>query len=530
MKHIKKVLALALALAMVLAMSTLAVSADGTKKITLKGGKAGHTYTLYQVFKGTVEENTLTNIQWGSGVTDVFKATKSTAAAYAEEIKEENDARATAQALISANALTSGTEKTLNEDGDVVFDNLEDGYYVVVDTNGNNTAQEGDYSSAVIVEVVKTIEINLKGSAATAEKKVKDVNDTLATSESNPTGWQDSADYDIGDAVPFLLKAKVADNVAAYKKYHITFQDTQSSGLNEPESFTIQIPAPTQNETITLAYNATQAVTKEVTFGEGENAVTVVVKAEKVTPDTGKTFAIKVSFENKVEGKYLPASLNRSEIDVEYTSVLNSSAVMGKAGNPNEMFIYYSSNPESATDSEEGKTPVDKVIVFTYSLKVNKTDEINTPLKGAGFTLYKKNSAGNYEAVGSEVKGEDITSFVWTGLDDGSYKLEETTVPAGYNKATDITFDITAEHDVDLANPQLTAIGVSNITPEGTTFSINLEPGESEANISTTVVNKSGAELPTTGGIGTVIFYVVGAALVIGCGIVLISRRRVSGK
>ena len=550
-----------------------------TKTITLTGGKAGHTYTLYQVFTGKVDGTQLTNVQWGNGVTDTFKGTKSTAAAYAKEVADANDARATAQALITAGALTNGTAKTLTADGNVVFDNLAEGYYVVVDTNGNTTPKEGDYSSAIIVQVVKDVNMALKGSAPTSEKKVKDINDSLAVTEgTNPTGWQDSADYDIGDDVPFQLKATTADNVAAYKKYHITFQDKQSAGLDAPASFTITVPGTT--ETMSLAYDATAAVTKEVTLGTGENAVTVVVKAEKATPAEGRTFAIKVSFENKVTGALLPADLSSKPILVEYTSKLNNSAKLGSTGNPNEMYITYSSNPESADDSEEGKTPDDKVIVFTYNLKVDKTDEDGNALKGAGFTLYKKNGAGTYVAVGSEVKGTDLTTFTWTGLDDGDYKLEETTVPTGYNKAQDVTFTVEATHDPESTDPKLTKLEVKNVTPttatisadkdatgeaiasdsytqatkydanatyytesEGTynqatvadadafaagTFYTKTTETNMSANLSTTIINKSGATLPETGGIGTTIFYIIGAILVIGAGVVLVTRRRMS--
>ena len=131
MKKFKKIMALAIAMVMVLSMS-MAVFADPadptetdppatstTKTITLTGGKAGHTYTLYQVFTGKVDGTQLTNVQWGNGVTDTFKGTKSTAAAYAKEVADANDARATAQALITAGALTNGTAKTLTADGNV---------------------------------------------------------------------------------------------------------------------------------------------------------------------------------------------------------------------------------------------------------------------------------------------------------------------------------------------------------------------------------------------------------------------------
>ena len=237
-------------------------------------------------------------------------------------------------------------------------------------------------------------------------------------------------------------------------------------------------------------------------------------------------------------------------------------------------------NPESADDSEEGKTPDDKVIVFTYNLKVDKTDEDGNALKGAGFTLYKKNGAGTYVAVGSEVKGTDLTTFTWTGLDDGDYKLEETTVPTGYNKAQDVTFTVEATHDPESTDPKLTKLEVKNVTPttatisadkdatgeaiasdsytqatkydanatyytesEGTynqatvadadafaagTFYTKTTETNMSANLSTTIINKSGATLPETGGIGTTIFYIIGAILVIGAGVVLVTRRRMS--
>ena len=77
-------------------------------------------------------------------------------------------------------------------------------------------------------------------------------------------------------------------------------------------------------------------------------------------------------------------------------------------------------------------------------LIVNKIDNHEHALKGAGFTLYKKNIQGNYVEIGTELKGEDMTTFTWTHLDDGDYKLVESTVPAGYNKMNDIIFSISA--------------------------------------------------------------------------------------
>ena len=529
MKRTKRIFAifmtLALAMSMLIVSSAVSFAADGDKTITLTGGKAGHTYTLYQIFTGKVENGQLTNIQWGANAPDSMKTGGKTAAAAAKEISTQNDARAFAKSL---NLTGDGLgKKTLAADGNVVFENVPEGYYVIIDTNGNETVTENDYSSAIIVEVVEDVNGALKGDAPTSEKKVDDKNDS-DTSQDAIT-WEDSADYDIGDAVPFQLKATTASNVAMYKKYHITFQDKQSDGLDAPETFTITVPGT--QETLSLSYSATEAVTKTVTFGSGESAVAVNVSAQKVTPDEGRTFAIKVTFEAP-EGKLLPAALNDQDILVHYSSVLNTNAKIGSEGNPNQMYIKYSSNPESTDDSEEGKTPDDKVIVFTYKFVVDKTDETGTALKGAGFTLSKKQADGTYAAVGSEVKGSDLTTFVWKGLDDGEYKLEETTVPDGYTKAQDITFKVVATHDPDNANPALQTLVVQDVTPSTATFTVDKDAGDTDAhgNIYTGIANKSGATLPETGGIGTIIFYVLGSLLVVGCGIVLISKRRMESR
>ena len=172
MKNMKKLLALVIAVAMVLAMGVSVFAAEG-KTITLKGAKAGHTYTLYQIFTGTVEEDgkTLTNIQWGADANAAYKAAYATAASAAKAIAQQNDARKTAQDLIANSYLGTGTPKAVTVDGDVVFDGLAEGYYVIVDTITGTVAEEGDYSSAYIVQLVKDIEPDVKGSGATSDKR-----------------------------------------------------------------------------------------------------------------------------------------------------------------------------------------------------------------------------------------------------------------------------------------------------------------------------------------------------------------------
>ena len=562
MKKFSKILSVALLVALVLSLGVANAFADPgdtasgesgepetpaatTKTITLTGGKAGHTYTLYQVFTGktTETDGELTDIQWGSDVTDTFKATKDTAAAYAKEIADSADARATAQALIANNALTGGTAKTLTTDGTVVFDGLAEGYYIVIDTNGNVNPIEGDYSSAVIVQVVKNVEMKLKGDGATSDKKVKDINDSTG----DESEYQDSADYDIGDAVPFQLTATTANNVAAYKKYHVTFQDTQSEGLDNPTSWTVTVLGKTftLNAETTTANDTTNKGTK--------------ITVEKITPAQGKTFAIKVTFEPTAENAvYLDAECNSTTITVDYSSVLNQNAKLGVEGNPNTSNILYSNNPEDEDDSDEGKTPDKTVVVFTYKTVVDKIDETGAALKGAQFVLYKEvaNSSVTGAKQGSAITFadgvehskidaekyyveagiktvNDEVQFDFKGIDDGTYVLVETVVPVGYNPFQSVEFTVSATHT---GNPKtLTLEGTAPFTNANSTtgnVDVDKKNGDKHAEVPgelyTEVENNSGTVLPSTGGIGTTIFYVVGGVLVLAAIILLVTKKRMS--
>ncbi len=567
MKKFSKILSVALLVALVLSFGAMAY-ADGegegnnqglvdpvtnpeggegggattpvTRTITLNKGKAGHTYTAYQIFIGetTSTEDELINIQWGADAPDALKTQYETAAAAADAI---TDARAFAQGLSLTGDGTA--QQTLTEDGTVTFENLAEGYYVIIDSNGNQAAVEGDYSSAVIVQVVANVTMDLKGSGSTSEKKVKDVNDSVANSE---TDWQDSADYDIGDFVPFQLKATTADNVAAYKKYHITFQDTQSAGLDMPTSWTVTV----LGKTFTL--NATTTSANATT----DNGTKITV--EKVDPESGKTFAIKVTFEPTGENvTYLKAECNSIPILVNYESKLNNNAKFGAEGNSNTSYIKYSNNPEDNDDSDEGKTPDDTVIVFTYKPVINKIDGTSKePLKGAGFTLYKKvvgkevngemtyptgaktgaNIKATLTATNSSIEASKLddttyyvenamtlvtgseTQFEFKGIDDGTYVLVETLIPTGYNAFDSKEFTVTAEHEILSDDPSLTSLTGGNVLTGDVNTGV----------LSADIENNSGTVLPSTGGIGTTIFYVVGGVLVLAAIILLVTKKRMS--
>ncbi|WP_288154241.1 prealbumin-like fold domain-containing protein [uncultured Sharpea sp.] len=135
----------------------------------------------------------------------------------------------------------------------------------------------------------------------------------------------------------------------------------------------------------------------------------------------------------------------------------------------------YSNNPNKGGEGETGKTPDDKNIVFTYKAVVNKVDQEQKTLAGAAFKLEKKNNQGVYNLVKSFTAGND-TTFEFKGLDDGDYKLTETTTPAGYNTITPIEFTISADHDTTADEPALTRLSVT-VTKGEATFTPDKDAG-----------------------------------------------------
>ncbi len=495
MKHTKKLASLLLALVMVFALATTAFAAENTIISPPEGST--RIYDVYQIFTGDLHEGVLSNIKWGKNGTD----TEGTAvdqttldALAAVNGKSDTEKLTEIQKYVK---LDSGKFGTVSNGNPLT---VPTGYYLIKDTGPVN---DGEAYSLYVVQVVGPTTISPKVETTTSDKKVKDTNDSAANST---TDWQDSADYDIGDAVPFKLSATIAQDYANYTHgYKLTFHDKEDDGLSFNKN---SVKVYVDGTLITTGY---EVVTEGLTGG----------------------CTFEVRFANLKDIASVEAG---SIISVEYTSTLNNQAVIGSTGNKNTSHVTYTNNPNDEQTGEGGKTPDDVVIVFTYKTIVNKVtknpnydpkvegSEEYIPLKGAGFTLYKKNASGRYEAVGSELKGEDMTTFTWSGLDDGDYKLVETTTPAGYNTIADIEFTISAGH-VDGDSPYLNTLS-GNVTSGTATFTAVVNDGS----LSTDVVNNSGAQLPSTGGIGTTIFYVLGSVLVIGAAVLLVTKKRMSTK
>ena len=491
MKHTKKLASLLLALVMVFALAATAFAAENTTISAPKGST--RTYDVYQIFTGDLYNGALSNVKWGQNSTGtVGKAVDQTIldALAAVNSKSDTEKLAVIQTYVNFDSTAIGTVSDSNPL------TVPTGYYLIKDTGPIN---DGEAYSLYVVQVVGPTTISPKVGTTTSDKKVKDTNDSTANST---TDWQDSADYDIGDAVPFKLSATIAQDYANYTHgYKLTFHDKEDTGLSFNKN---SVKVYVDGTLITTGY---EVVTEGLTGG----------------------CTFEVRFANLKEITSVHAG---SVISVEYTSTLDTDATVGSTGNKNTSHVTYTNNPNDEQTGEGGKTPDDVVIVFTYKTIVNKVtknpnydpkvegSEEYIPLKGAGFTLYKKNASGRYEAVGSELKGEDMTTFTWSGLDDGDYKLVETTTPSGYNTIPDIEFTITATHDVSSDNPALTSLS------GGDKFTGVISTGVVSANIE----NQSGAQLPSTGGIGTTIFYVLGSVLVIGAAVLLVTKKRMSTK
>lgn len=454
-----------------------------TYTITINGDTTGHTYEAYQIFKGDLSGDTLSNIQWGNGVTPFNYNSKSTASDIAATLKTDADAKSfAAEAGKHLSTTTSGNYANGKITG------LEAGYYLVKDKD-NTVPKDGAYTS-FIMEVVKNISVNTKSSVPKVEKKVKDINDST---DSEMSDWQDSADHDINDKVPFKLTATLPSNFDSYKEYYLEFKDTLSAGLT---------------------YN------KDAKVYLVNNGVKTDVTSSFTIADNGSSYKI-----NNL--KSLSGVTATTKVVVEYTATLNEHAVIGSAGNPNTVHLEYSNNPNytgNGENSPKGETPKDTVIVFTYKVVVNKVDQDKKPLAGAKFKLEKKLVNGSYKEVAT-VSTTAGSKFEFKGLDDGEYRLTETETPAGYNSIAPITFKVTASHETESDMPKLTDLNGEKVSGE-----IKFEKDVNAGSLTTDVVNKKGSLLPNTGGIGTTLLYLAGSILVVGAGILLVTKKRMETK
>lgn len=524
----------AMAIAGVAGASTAMAAPDTTTdyKLTIKNSAAGHTYDAYQVFKGRISDSALVDIEWGDGVdSTALTATGApyegkTAVQVAESLSGKPDDSTEAKAFAnnvagkdrSTSYLASQATGTVQGNGsDVVISGLKAGYYLIKDSY--TASNKGEAFTAYVLKVVGNVDASLKVDYPTVEKKVKENSNKFDADGGYGAGYNDVADYNIGDQVPFKLIGTVPD-MSRYTTYKYVFHDTASEGLDLPAKEDVKV------------YVADDKA------GVKKTEITAFAKVDVSDQNLTVSFKDLKTVKGVSQGKF---------IIVEYSATLNSNAVIGLDGNTNAVNLEYSNNPNNSGEGEDtptDKTPDDKVIVFTYKLngtKVDATDN-STTLKDAEFKL--QNAAGSWAQIdtnhkvtgwvtdednGTAIKSDDQGNFSVIGLDNGTYTLKETKAPAGYNLPENgFTVKITAttkngqQWDDQTPSSALTDIAVS---VNGGTET----PGEtSTGTVAIKIANTKGSSLPSTGGMGTTVLYAAGAAIVLvaAFGIAFAVRRR----
>ena len=535
--------------------SSFSASAAGNNSITIDGfnttennDNGTHTYEAYQVFAGQYAGGALGNITWGSGVDgkaivdDLANAMGDLAAfkgldspkAIAEELAKasDDDAVAKAFAALVGKHLKDNAKSGTYADGKIT--DLEDGYYLVQDASNSPSdvtgANNNGAKTRFILKVAGggNVTVTAKSSAPSVIKKVKE--DDKAVTGAVKVGsytadaqYNDVADYCIGENVPFELISTMPSTYNDYTSYFYQFTDTLAS------NFTL---------------NADNIAVKVVN-ADGETALTATTDYTVGAQDESGKFTITINDTKKI------ASITKdSTIVVDYTAQLNSGAVIGLDGQENKVDLTYSNNPNytgdgaSTPNEDKGKTPEDKVIVFTYELDVTKyLGDEHTKANAedgtkAGFKLGNANGTKwatvdenlritdwvDDVAAATEVTTDATGIFKFIGLDDGTYTLRETTTPTGYNTMADLALTIGATTD----NNQTWA-GTASDALSAIKLTINNEDTAGDTNtgiVATKITNQKGSSLPSTGGIGTTMFYVGGGVLVAGAGVLLITKKR----
>ena len=456
MKNMKKIVALLLATVMVMAMSINVFAAS----IVVQDVIDDETYTAYKILNYSDNGKTgadravsyyLTSAEYDSiGAVLVAAGFEFTASADGTQYVVTNgdslDAAGAAEYLgahVSDLGSALGTATATGADGKAEFTNLATGYYFVTSTAGSLCALHEDTDIATVVE---------KNTVTVPDKKQGTEAGTYA---------DDQLDVGIGDTVYYDAEIKIGKGA----NYKITGTDTLSTGLK---------------------------------LNHGEGDITVKVGGTDVAAENYTLNATDSGFTIEFTAAYISTLKENDVIMIEYSALITEDIPIRQL-TPNTWTIDYSKQHEE-----------DKTEVKTYDAQVKKIDsDTKEFLEGAGFKLYDAATGGNEIKVAKDTTGYYVSAtgteeiMIETadganirGLAPGTYYLEETTVPNGYNKlAARVPFTVTKD----------------------ATAAVEIE-----------VKNESGAELPSTGGIGTTMFYVVGSVLVIGAAVLLISKRRMT--
>lgn len=550
MKKFKKLNAVITATLMAAALSvpmasSLSVSAAaGDNSITVKAGNDKMTHSdvaAYQVFAGTYNDadSNLTITGWGDGINvtafiTAIKADATIGSSFAGEITNDaagaqavadivgkwtdnsDEANAFAKLAVANAATKSGTYS------EGVISGIADGYYVMADESAATaTDPTGSAFTLGLLQVVggENVEVTTKIDYPTVVKKVQE--DDKTDDGGYGAGFNDVADWDANTDVPFKIIATMPSNIDEYDHYYMNFTDTLDDTFGNPEN--IVVTAGTK----TLVKDTDYTITAN---GNDMNIVIMDLKG--------------------VDGLTVN---DKTTVTVTYTAKLNVSganlAIIGRNGQENKVKLEYSNNPNKTGDGssapdDTGETPEDKVIVFTYELDITKIDgATKATIENAQFKLGNDknqwatvNEDGYFtgwvdnEASATVLKSDANGIFKVIGLDDGSYKLKELNWSEEYN-IPETAFEAVIDANTlftqdDYANASAALIELTGSVNGKDDTGANADDGI----VAGTIENNKGTTLPSTGGIGTTLFYVGGGCVVALAGVALITKKRMNNR
>lgn len=549
-----------------------------TMPLDMPSGSSINGVSALKIFETTYDstQNVLNVTDWANGITASDIVNKLSDGTLKTAINDTDGSAAAVAALLDNSNAEEFAKAVLRLDGGFASDvisgtysanevtfsqGLGNGYYVVAAVVNNGVDSYSLSLGMLTVTGNGTTQIGSNGIAKvglpTVEKKVKENQTTnyptaTATHETSDTSWNDVADYNIGDSVPFKLYGTLPSDLANYDSYYYEFQDTLGTQFTAPAASDIVIKVG--DKTVDTAGSDTDIF---INVDSANNKINIIIEDIKKLKGT--------------DGNKITVDSD-SVITVQYSAVLNSTAEVGTPGQENKVKLVYSANPNENyvpkkdkdtndtpdSPSTTGETPEDKVIVYTYAVEINKTF-FNAA--GNGLTVDELEK-GTYEAVrfnlnqdGSSLKfseytgndgaydyvvdkngtitdlelkkitgtdGDELVIRI-KGLDEGTYTLVETAGPSGFNLADNQTLVITAN-----TNNTQTWEGTDQPLSEFS-WSVNGDSTTgtvSDATASLEVQNKAGSSLPSTGGIGTTLFYLGGGCMVAVAGVFLISKKR----